>query len=91
MSGTPEGNSVVFEVPVVAPSDVIFIIQASDNLVANSWQEIARRTGGGAWTGAASVFTGTANPEGTRVPVLVTEQTPAGARRFYQLKIIAAP
>lgn len=91
MSGTPEGNSVVFDVPVIAPSDVVFIVQASSNLAANTWQEIARRTGGGPWIGTASVFTGTPNADGTRVPLLVTDSAAGQNRRFFRFLVAQTP
>jgi len=90
MSGdfTDGTTTVAFELPATAPSDVTFIIQASPDLSALSWQEIARRVGNGAWTGPASAFT--APPQNARVQTLITESgLPQPLQpRFYRLQVV---
>jgi hypothetical protein len=92
MAGSAAGNSVVVDLPLTAAADVTIAIEASSSLAPGQWQEIARRASGSStWTGTADVFTGTPNASGTRVPILVTEPTPAGTRRFYRLNFIRTP
>ena len=91
MAGSAAGNSIVFDLPATAPSDITIAVEASSSLGSTGWQEIARRTGGGPWTGTADVFTGTPNATGTRIPILVTEPGLPGARRFYRLRFLPVP
>ena len=92
MAGSNAGGSVIFEIPATAPSDVTITVEAGSDLISANWQEITRRTGSGAWTGPANVFTGTPNVTGTRVPILVTEPAfPLYNRRFYRLNFLATP
>ncbi len=89
-AGTGGTNALVFSLPVTPSGDIIIKVEASSDLV--TWTEIARRTRGGPWTGAASVFIGTPDETGTRAQTLVTE--PAGPvydRRFYRLNLDFAP
>jgi hypothetical protein len=82
-------GSVIVELPAIARADLSLRLQASSNLV--DWEEIARRDAGNPWTGSADVFSGTATPDGTRIPTLVTEPQPAGVNRFYRLQVSPFP
>lgn len=89
-AGTGGTNGLVFSLPVTPTGDLIIKVEASSDLA--TWTEIARRTRGGAWTGSASVFTGTPDETGLRAETLVTEPpTPVHPRRFYRLNIDFAP
>ncbi|MCU0792791.1 MAG: MBG domain-containing protein [Opitutaceae bacterium] len=89
-AGTGGTNALVFSLPLAAAGDLIVKVEASSDLV--TWEEIARRTRGGAWTGPASVFTGTPDEAGVRAETLVTEPAlPVRERRFYRLNIEFAP
>lgn len=85
---TPQANSVIFEIPAEAPSDLTFVIQCSSDLSTGSWSEIARRQGDADWTGSAEVFT--YPPSGGRTRILVTEmqQAPPKLAQFYRLHVI---
>ncbi|MEO8617398.1 MAG: hypothetical protein ABI600_19860, partial [Luteolibacter sp.] len=83
-------GSVIFEIPSTPSADVTIIVQASSSFA--TWSEIARRAGGGSWTGTADVFTGSPTLDGTRFPILVTEPaTPVYGRRFYRLSFLSTP
>lgn len=90
-AGTGGLNALVFSLPATPAGDLVIKVEASSDLV--TWTEIARRTGGGEWTGAASVFTGTSDETGLRAETLVTEpaSTPTPDRRFYRLNIDFTP
>ncbi len=89
-AGTGGTNALVFSLPVTASGDLVIKVEASSDLV--TWEEIARRTRGGPWTGSASVFTGTPDESGLRAETLVTEPAlPVRERRFYRLNIDFAP
>lgn len=72
-----------FSIPEQAASDVVFVVEASPDLSAGSWVEVARRTGNGPWTGTATVVVGT--PQNSRVPIQITEAGPSTGKRFYRL------
>ncbi len=83
-------NALVFSLPATPAGDLVIKVEASSDLV--TWTEIARRTRGGEWTGAASVATGTPDASGQRVETLVTEPAlPVHNRRFYRLNIEFSP
>lgn len=89
-AGTGGTNGLVFSLPVAPSGDLVIKVEASSDLVI--WTEIARRTRGEAWTGSASVFTGTPDVSGVRAETLVTEPaTPVYQRRFYRLNIDFVP
>lgn len=89
-AGTGGTNALVFSLPVTPAGDLVIKVEASSDLV--TWEEIARRTRGGPWTGSASVFTGTPDETGQRAETLVTEPAlPVRERRFYRLNIDFAP
>jgi hypothetical protein len=89
-AGAGGTNALVFSLPLAPAGDLIVKVEASSDLV--TWEEIARRTRGGAWTGTASVFTGTPDEAGVRAETLVTEPAlPVRDRRFYRLNIEFAP
>lgn len=87
LSVTPVNWTLYFSVPEQAASDVTFIIESSPDLSANSWVEIARRAGNGAWTGTASVFVGAAT--NSRIPILITQPSlPISGKRFYRMRVV---
>lgn len=80
----------VFELPLQVLGDFVIRVEASSDL--STWQEIARRTRGGSWTGTASVFTGTPDISGLRAQTFITEPPlPVFEVRFYRMKIDFAP
>lgn len=87
LSVTPVDWTLSLSIPEQAGSDVTFIIETSPDLSPNSWQEISRRVGGGAWTGTATVFTG--SPQNSRIPILISQPgLPISGRRFYRMRVI---
>lgn len=74
-----------FTLPDQVPSDVIYQLQISDNLV--SWTDIATQANAGGWTGNATVSNGTVSSG--RRPVAITDSgtAPATGKRMARLKI----
>lgn len=88
---SPQANSVIFEIPAEAPSDLTFVVQCSTDLTTDSWREIARRQGSADWTGSASVFTYPPSAGRTQILVTETQQTPFKPAQFYRINVIKNP
>lgn len=84
--GSGTSMALLVHLPVPAPPGMVYSVEASDNLEADTWEIVAQRSGNGEWWGTAAV-----------IPVLlsdgiqtyrVTDPAPASSpKRFMRLRI----
>jgi len=88
VSGANTTASFSFKIPSAASSDAIYRVRASPDLI--TWTTIASKIGGGAWSGSATVATGSVVAGYTNITV--SETLPLGtARRFHRLEAVRPP
>ena len=83
-SGTSLALSV--HLPVPAPPDSVYRIEASDSLQARRWEAIAHRTGNGPWTGAAAVTTSPVS-DGIQTHRIADTAPKGTSKRFMRLRV----